>query len=97
MSVSKEPVQSDSRLQKNVFLWSCRSWIRKGFEAYFVFLIETFWSNERIMEVYLNVIEIGDGVYGAQTASTQFFKSCVMFLSKIPKIHTDKLITRIIR
>ncbi len=58
---------------KNVFLWSGRSWIRKGFEVYFTFLIETFWSKHRIMEVYLNVIEMGEGVYGAQAASTIFF------------------------
>lgn len=67
---------------KNVFLWSGRSWIRKGFEVYFVFLIETFWSKERIMEVYLNVIEIGDGVYGAQAASRSFFKKDAKNLTK---------------
>lgn len=67
---------------KNVFLWPGRSWIRKGFEVYFVFLIETFWSKERIMEVYLNVIEMGDGVYGAQAASTQFFKKDAENLTK---------------
>jgi monofunctional biosynthetic peptidoglycan transglycosylase len=59
---------------KNVFLWSGRSWIRKGFEVYFTFLIEVFWSKQRIMEVYLNVIEMGDGVYGAQAAAREFFK-----------------------
>jgi monofunctional biosynthetic peptidoglycan transglycosylase len=61
---------------KNVFLWTGSGWtryLRKGFEVYFTFLIETFWSKERIMEVYLNVIEMGDGVYGAQAASTEFF------------------------
>jgi len=58
---------------KNVFLWPGRSWIRKGFEVYFTFLIELFWSKERIMEVYLNVIEFGDGVYGAEAASAQFY------------------------
>ena len=58
---------------KNVFLWPGRSYIRKGFEVYFTFLIETFWSKQRIMEVYLNVIEMGDGVYGAQAAATNFF------------------------
>ncbi|MGZ4055132.1 MAG: monofunctional biosynthetic peptidoglycan transglycosylase [Bacteroidia bacterium] len=67
---------------KNVFLWSGRSWIRKGFEVYFTFLIETFWSKERIMEVYLNVIEMGDGVYGAQAASTSFFHKDAKYLSK---------------
>lgn len=67
---------------KNVFLWSGRSWIRKGFEVYFTFLIETFWSKERIMEVYLNVIEMGDGIYGAQAASQTFFKKDAKYLSK---------------
>jgi monofunctional biosynthetic peptidoglycan transglycosylase len=59
---------------KNVFLWPGRGWIRKGFEVYFTFLIETFWSKERIMEVYLNVIEVGDGVYGVQAGARDFFK-----------------------
>lgn len=59
---------------KNVFLWPSRSWIRKGFEVYFTFLIEVFWSKERILEVYLNVIEMGDGVYGAEAAAQKFFR-----------------------
>lgn len=58
---------------KNVFLWPQRSYIRKGFEVYFTFLIELLWSKERIMEVYLNVIEMGDGVYGAEAAAQQYF------------------------
>lgn len=58
---------------KNVFLWQSRSWIRKGFEVYFTFLIELFWSKERIMEVYLNVIEMGDGIYGAEAAAQNYF------------------------
>ena len=49
---------------KNVFLWPGRSWVRKGFEVYFTALIELFWSKQRIMEVYLNSIEMGDGIYG---------------------------------
>ena len=49
---------------KNVFLWPGRSWVRKGFEAYFTVLIEFMWSKQRIMEVYLNSIEMGDGIYG---------------------------------
>jgi monofunctional biosynthetic peptidoglycan transglycosylase len=57
---------------KNVFLWHGRSWIRKGFEVYFTFLIETLWSKKRIMEVYLNVIELGNGVYGVEAASHEF-------------------------
>lgn len=66
---------------KNVFLWPSRSWIRKGFEVYFTFLIEVFWSKERIIEVYLNVIEMGDGIYGAEAASQTFFKKPASKLS----------------
>ncbi len=66
---------------KNVFLWHGRSWVRKGLEVYFTFLIETFWSKERIMEVYLNVIELGDGVYGAEAASKEFFNKNAKNLS----------------
>lgn len=58
---------------KNVFLWPNRSWIRKGLETYFTFLIETLWSKERILEVYLNSIEMGNGVYGAEAASQYWF------------------------
>jgi monofunctional biosynthetic peptidoglycan transglycosylase len=58
---------------KNVFLWPGRSWVRKGFEAYFTLLIEVFWSKRRIMEVYLNVIEMGDGIYGANAAAQAYF------------------------
>lgn len=62
---------------KNVFLWPGRSWIRKGFEAYFTLLIELCWSKERILEVYLNVIEMGDGIYGAEAAAQAYYnKSC---------------------
>lgn len=58
---------------KNVFLWPQRSWLRKGLESYFTVLIELFWSKERIMEVYLNVIEWGDGVYGAEAAARHWY------------------------
>ena len=58
---------------KNVFLGPSRSWVRKGFEVYFTFLIEIFWSKERIMEIYLNEIEMGDGIYGAEEASQNYF------------------------
>ena len=58
---------------KNVFLWPGRSYIRKAFEAYFTALIEIFWSKKRIMEVYLNVIEMGDGVYGIQAAAQYYY------------------------
>lgn len=58
---------------KNVFLNQSRSYWRKGLEVYFTFMIEVFWSKERIMEVYLNVIEMGDGIYGAEAASQAYF------------------------
>lgn len=58
---------------KNLFLWPSRSWVRKGFEAYFTFLIELYWSKERIIEVYLNIIEMGDGIYGVQAAAQHYF------------------------
>ena len=58
---------------KNVFLWGQRSWIRKGVEAYFTVLIEFVWGKKRILEVYLNVIETGKGIYGAEAASRVFF------------------------
>lgn len=58
---------------KNVFLWPGRSYIRKFFEVYFTILIEFFWSKERIMEVYLNSIEMGNGIYGAQSAALFWF------------------------
>ncbi len=58
---------------KNVFLWHGRNLVRKAFEAYFTGLMEFFWSKERIMEVYLNVIETGDGIYGVEAAAQNFF------------------------
>ncbi|MFI5150258.1 MAG: monofunctional biosynthetic peptidoglycan transglycosylase [Bacteroidia bacterium] len=67
---------------KNVFLWPGRSWLRKGLEVYFTFLIEHIWSKERIMTVYLNVIEMGDGVYGAEAAAKENFGKSAAKLSK---------------
>ena len=61
------------QLAKNLFLWRGRSWVRKGLEAWYTVLIEALWPKARIMEVYVNVIEYGDGVYGAQAASRKFF------------------------
>lgn len=58
---------------KNVFLWPSRDWVRKGLEAGYTVLIETFWGKRRIMEVYLNVVEWAPGVYGAQAASRRWF------------------------
>jgi monofunctional biosynthetic peptidoglycan transglycosylase len=62
------------QVAKNVFLWSGRSFIRKGLEAYFTVLIELTWSKRRILEVYLNIIELGDGVFGVETASQSYFR-----------------------
>jgi monofunctional biosynthetic peptidoglycan transglycosylase len=67
---------------KNVFLWPGRSWVRKGLEVYFTVLIEIAWSKERILEVYLNSIEMGDGIYGAEAASQHYFKKNAKNLSK---------------
>jgi len=67
---------------KNVFLWQGRSYLRKGLEAYFTMLIELLWSKERIMEVYLNSIEMGDGVYGAQAAAQHWYHKDAANLTK---------------
>jgi monofunctional biosynthetic peptidoglycan transglycosylase len=58
---------------KNVFLWHGRLYIRKGFEAWFTFLIEQLWGKKRILEVYANVVEMGDGIYGVEAASRKYF------------------------
>lgn len=60
---------------KNVFLWNGRSWLRKGLEAYFTLLIEFIWGKERIMEVYLNCIEMGNGIYGATAVAKHHFRT----------------------
>ena len=67
---------------KNVFLWQGHSWIRKGLEAYFTVLIELMWSKDRIMEVYLNSIEMGAGIYGVQAAAQHYFGCNASQLSK---------------
>jgi monofunctional biosynthetic peptidoglycan transglycosylase len=59
---------------KNVFLWPERSWVRKGAEAWFTVLIELIWGKQRIMEVYLNTVEMGPGVYGVEAASQRYFR-----------------------
>ena len=67
---------------KNVFLWPGRSWVRKGFEVYFTALIELMWPKERIMEVYLNSIEMGDGIYGADAVAEEHFGTDALSLTK---------------
>ena len=82
---------------KNVFLWNGRSWLRKGLEAYFTLLIETIWGKRRIMEVYLNCIEMGDGIYGAAAVAEKNFKKhpskltraeCALIAATLPSPRT---------
>ena len=86
---------------KNVFLWQGRSWLRKGLEIYFTFMIELVWGKKRILEVYMNVAEMGDGVFGIEAAARQNFKKPALKLSVTeaamiaaslpnPKTHTIK-------
>lgn len=63
------------QVAKNVFLWPARSWVRKGLEAGFTLLIEALWPKRRIMEVYLNVAEMGPGVFGAEAAALHYWKT----------------------
>ena len=69
------------QVAKNVFLWPDRSWLRKGLEAYYTVLIELLWSKERIMEVYLNVAEMGKGIFGIEAAAQTYFKKSALKLS----------------
>jgi monofunctional biosynthetic peptidoglycan transglycosylase len=62
------------QVAKNMFLWSGRSYVRKGLEAYFTVIIELTWSKRRILEVYLNIVELGDGIYGVEAASQRYFR-----------------------
>lgn len=67
---------------KNVFLWPSSSWLRKGLEAYFTVLIEICWNKERIMEVYLNSIEMGKGIYGAEAVAHEHFQTTAQKLTR---------------
>ena len=78
---------------KNVFLWPQSSWLRKGFEAYFTFWIELIWSKERILEVYLNSIEMGPGIYGVEAVAQAHFgcsaqkltrQNCALIAATLP-------------
>ena len=78
---------------KNIFLWPASSWIRKGLEVYFTTLIELFWNKERIMEVYLNSIEMGNGIYGAEAVAREHFhknaskltpEECALIAASLP-------------
>ncbi|HEY2720312.1 MAG TPA: monofunctional biosynthetic peptidoglycan transglycosylase [Chitinophagaceae bacterium] len=90
---------------KNVFLWQGRSWFRKALEVYFTFMIEKIWGKKRILEVYMNVAEMGDGVFGIEAASEKYFNKKAINLSRgqsamiaaslpNPKIYTVKPVSR---
>jgi monofunctional biosynthetic peptidoglycan transglycosylase len=70
------------QVAKNVFLWQSRGWIRKGLEVYFTFMIELIWGKKRILEMYLNVIEMGRGIYGIEAASQTYFNKPAASLSR---------------
>ncbi len=70
------------QVAKNVFLWQGRSWVRKGLETYFTFMIELCWSKERILEMYLNVAEMGDGIFGIEAAAQSYFNKPAKNLSR---------------
>lgn len=70
------------QVAKNVFLWQDRSKIRKGLEAYFTFMIELIWGKKRILEVYLNVIEMGKGIFGTEAAAQTYFNKSAIALSR---------------
>src|SRR6185437_8038057 len=89
------------QVAKNVFLWQGRSWVRKGFEVYFTFMIELIWGKKRILEMYLNVSEMGKGVYGIEAAARYYFNKPAKSLTRLeaariaaclpnPKIYTIK-------
>jgi len=89
------------QVAKNVFLWQGKSYLRKGLEAYFTFMIELIWGKKRILEVYLNVIEMGNGIFGIEMAAKKFFNKSAKNLSRQeaamiaaslrnPKIYTVK-------
>lgn len=86
LSPDKKRIRGGSTISqqtaKNVFLWQGRSWLRKGLEAYFTFLIEMMWSKQRIMEVYLNSIEMGDGIYGVDAVAKLHFGTDASGLSR---------------
>lgn len=70
------------QVAKNVFLWQGRSWTRKGLEVYFTFMIEMIWGKERILEMYMNVAEMGKGIFGIEAASRAYFKKPAKKLSQ---------------
>jgi len=93
------------QVAKNVFLWQGRSWLRKGLEVYFTFMIELIWGKQRILEMYLNVIEMGKGIYGIEAAAQEYFNKPASKLNRTqaamiaaslpnPKKYTVKPVSR---
>ncbi len=90
------------QVAKNLFLWNGRSFVRKGLEAYFTALIELLWPKQRIIEVYLNIAEFGDGIYGAGAASERYFRrspaqltpqQCALLAAVLPnprRLHVER-------
>ena len=71
------------QVAKNIFLWQGRSWVRKGLEVYFTFMIELIWGKQRILEMYLNEAEMGRGIFGIEAASQKYFKHSAKKLTKM--------------
>ena len=71
------------QVAKNVFLWQGRSWVRKGLEVYFTFMIELIWGKQRILEMYLNEAEMGRGIFGIEAASQKYFNHSAKKLTKV--------------
>ena len=93
------------QVAKNVFLWQGGGFFRKGLEVYFTFMIEILWSKERILETYLNVAEMGEGIFGIEAASNSYFKKSAKKISRSdaakiaaclpnPKLYTVKPISK---
>lgn len=93
------------QVAKNVFLWQGRSWFRKGLEVYFTFMIETLYSKKRILYLYLNVAEMGEGIFGIEAAAKAYFGKTAAQLTRAeaaqiaaclprPKVYTVKPISR---
>jgi monofunctional biosynthetic peptidoglycan transglycosylase len=70
------------QVAKNVFLWQGRSWLRKGLEVYFTFMIELIWGKKRILEMYLNTVEMGKGIFGIEAASRNYYKKSAKHLTR---------------
>ena len=82
------------QVAKNVFLWQGKGWIRKGLETYFTFMIELIWGKKRILEMYLNVIEMGDGIFGIEMAAEKYFNKAGKEFNKTGSRNDRSLFTQ---